>query len=688
MAEVFFAKSFGVRGFQRLLVIKRILPNLTKDEEFVEMFIDEAKISVELNHANICQVTDFGKIDGNYFIAMEFVNGKDMRALLKKAHMAQKKIPVEMAMYVIAETLKGLHYAHKREDTISGKSYAVIHRDISPQNVMISYKGDIKIVDFGIAKTNSKQHRTQAGVLKGKFAYMSPEQGMGMELDARTDIFSAAIILYEMLAGARLFLGETDFETLENIKECAVPSLKPKNPLVSDALEDILLKALSKKAADRFATALDMQLALNRLLYTEFPDFNPQMVSSFMQDLFQDDIQGENTNLKKALSKISDDQIQSAESASEADQDNQSHHTILSPEADPFINQPKNKLWTRLFGVGWIGKASFIVLLAFAFYMGLKKIILKDHAASQPQSQVSPETPRDPDPNLASPQATELSFSFSTVPSQADIYLNGDLKGKTPLELILPLSQFYDLQIKRDGYLPIQKQWQSQEGQQDLVLQLEKIKPTVGTLDISSKPSGAKILIDNEDSGLDTPAELENLELNRTYKIVLKKQGYRDLTKNVVMEQVDQEVTLALAKKTGTIKVNTSPSSVSVSIDGKKKSKTTDALDIGKTYTVKVSKSGYHSVTRKVSLDSNFVELDIELKKRVIKKGSLSISATPWAQVIIGGNLIGTSPILNHTISVGKHEVTLRHPDFNDVKKNVVIREGENQKIIIDLRNP
>ncbi|MCB0272273.1 MAG: serine/threonine protein kinase [Bdellovibrionales bacterium] len=679
MAEVFFAKSYGVRGFQRLLVIKRILPHLSKDEEFVEMFIDEAKISVELNHANICQVTDLGKIDGNYFIAMEYVNGKDLRAILKKAYVLQKQIPIEFSIYLIAEALKGLDYAHKREDTITGRSFSVIHRDISPQNIMLSYQGDVKIVDFGIAKTEFKLHRTQAGVLKGKFAYMSPEQAMGLELDPRTDVFSASIILYELLSGERLFLGETDFETLERIKECKVPSLQNKQKNFPPELDQILQQALSKNADDRFQSAGDMQIALTKLLYSKFPDFHPEQVSDFVQNLFKEEIKAENQSLKHALSKISDEQIQKAEKASELDQENHGHQTILSPSSLKLQGIRGFNL-TQIFRFDqWstLGKTAAMFVLAFLVYFVAKAVLVK-----------KPEAPPTEQKRAKSTQLKEATFIFSSIPDQAWVYLNGEKKGLTPLNIILPTDTFYDLEIQKEGFISYRREFQTDPQALEMTAQLEKVKPILGTISITTSPTGAKIYVDNEDTGLNSPATLQNLQINQSYKIVVEKDGYRNITRNILVEKPSEEISINLEKITATLKIHTVPSDVQIQLDGKNKEHTIEGLGLNQKYTLNVSKEGYEPVTKSVTINNSYVELDIELKKKETKFGFLSVSATPWAQVIIDGNVVGPSPVLSHQLHIGSHEVILRHPDFDDIKKTITIKENQNEKLIIDLRNP
>src|SRR3990167_8278271 len=208
MAEIYKAKTFGVDGFEKLLVIKRILPHCAADSEFITMLIDEAKLSVLLSHTNIVQVYDLGKVGDDYFISMEFIDGSNLRQLLQRAAESETKLPVEICVYIMSEICKGLDYAHRKKDH-HNQPLHIVHRDISPQNILISYDGEVKIVDFGIAKAAMNMSQTTTGILKGKVSYMSPEQALGKPLYNRTDIFSSALVFYEMLVGKKLFSGET-----------------------------------------------------------------------------------------------------------------------------------------------------------------------------------------------------------------------------------------------------------------------------------------------------------------------------------------------------------------------------------------------------------------------------------------------------------------------------------------------
>lgn len=251
MAEVFKAKAFGVEGFERLVAVKRILPSIAEDQEFITMFIDEAKISVQLTHANIAQIFDLGKVGESYFIAMEFVHGKDLRAIFDRARKRGETTPVPMSCYIAMKICEGLDYAHNKKDP-AGRDLNLVHRDVSPQNCLISYDGETKLIDFGIAKAAGKAGRTQAGILKGKFGYMSPEQVRGLPLDRRSDIFAVGIVLYELLTGERLFVGESDFSTLEKVRNVEIMPPSTYNRRIPEELEQIVLKALAKDVDDRY----------------------------------------------------------------------------------------------------------------------------------------------------------------------------------------------------------------------------------------------------------------------------------------------------------------------------------------------------------------------------------------------------------------------------------------------------
>jgi serine/threonine protein kinase len=289
MAEVFKAKAFGVEGFERLVAVKRILPSIAEDQEFITMFVDEAKIAVQLTHANIAQIFDLGRVGDSYFIAMEFVHGKDLRAIFDRARKRGETVPVPMACYVAMKVCEGLDYAHNKKDA-AGRDLHLVHRDVSPQNVLLSYDGEVKVIDFGIAKAAGKAGKTQAGILKGKFGYMSPEQVRGLPLDRRSDIFAVGIVLYELLTGERLFVGESDFSTLEKVRNVEIMPPSTYNRRIPEELEQIVLKALAKDVDDRYQTAMDLHDDLQSFMYTSGNFFSRKDLSAYQRKAFAEEI--------------------------------------------------------------------------------------------------------------------------------------------------------------------------------------------------------------------------------------------------------------------------------------------------------------------------------------------------------------------------------------------------------------
>ncbi|AKQ64304.1 serine/threonine protein kinase [Myxococcus hansupus] len=296
MAEVWRGKQFGASGFERLVAIKRILPNIAEDDEFISMFIDEAKISVQLTHANVASIYELGNILGSYFISMEYIPGKDMRAIFDRCRKKGEPAPVPLVAYCVSKMCEGLDYAHRKKDGM-GRDMNIVHRDISPQNVLLSYEGEVKVIDFGIAKAAGKATKTQAGILKGKFGYMSPEQIRGLPLDRRSDVFAIGVCLYEMLTGERLFVGDSDFSVLEKVRKAEVPSPTTYNRRIPEVLERIVLKALAKDVDERYQYASELGDDLQRFLITSDTIFSRKDLAQYMKSTFAEDVEREKQRL-------------------------------------------------------------------------------------------------------------------------------------------------------------------------------------------------------------------------------------------------------------------------------------------------------------------------------------------------------------------------------------------------------
>lgn len=266
MAEVFRGEALSVQGFKKQVAIKRVLPHLAQNKSFISMFLDEARLGARLNHANIVTVFDIGAADNTYFIVMEYVDGCNLKAIIEHFRQMGRRIPVKEAVYICMETCRGLSYAHEITDEENNPLH-IVHRDISPPNILLSKRGEVKVTDFGLAKATTQLEKTDPGVVKGKFSYLAPEAANGEAVDARADIFALGIVLWEMIAGRRLFLGETDYQTVKLVQQANVPSLMRLNPEVDADLEAIVMKALARDPQDRYQTARELGDALASYLF-------------------------------------------------------------------------------------------------------------------------------------------------------------------------------------------------------------------------------------------------------------------------------------------------------------------------------------------------------------------------------------------------------------------------------------
>jgi serine/threonine protein kinase len=285
MAEIFLARALGVPGFQRMVVVKRILPMLASNPVFVDMFVNEARIASTLQHSNLVQIYDVGVMDGNYFIAMEYLHGQDLRSLQRILVEKHQPLPLEHAIQIVVGICAGLHYAHEKVG-FDGQPLSIVHRDVSPQNVIVTFDGGVKLLDFGVAKAASNANETVNGVVKGKIPYMSPEQCRGRPLDRRSDVYSVGIILYELTLGRRLYYGGTEFEMLKRIVERPVTPPRTIDREYDERLERIVIRALAKDPNRRFQTARAMQLELEKLARERGHYLSTISLQKFMLEVF------------------------------------------------------------------------------------------------------------------------------------------------------------------------------------------------------------------------------------------------------------------------------------------------------------------------------------------------------------------------------------------------------------------
>jgi serine/threonine-protein kinase len=449
MAELFLALQKSVAGFEKLIVIKRILPAMNSDKAFIDMLLHEARIAATLSHPNIVQIFDVGQVDGTYFIAMEHVHGEDIRSIVRQ--MKKKGYPTfprEHALGIVMGMCAGLAYAHERTD-LDGSQLNIVHRDISPQNVVVTFSGDVKIVDFGIAKSDNKGiDQTKSGKLKGKVPYMSPEQARGDQIDARSDVFATGVMLFELTTGRRLFKGASEYETLKLICDRDYPRPSQIVANYPPALERIVMRALEKDRDERYQSAREMQHDLEGFIREERVAVSTVALNEFMQGLFEDKLATQKEALLqgKQLAEIIDAQASEPPPPSLMDLDaagRSSQQSILSmPAASRTVteadaNRPRKSV------LPWIALAVVLVGAAGAgggfLYLKHKKDVL----ASQ---QVAPPPPPPPIPHG--------SISIDSDPPGASIWINGDLRAEvTPTKISdLPIGSAIDVKLTKDGF--------------------------------------------------------------------------------------------------------------------------------------------------------------------------------------------------------------------------------------------
>ena len=425
MAEIYLARQTSIAGFQKLLVIKRILSHLSREDVFVEMFLDEARIAAQINHPNVVQIYDLGCVEGQYFIAMEYLEGEGLSEVMRQARKQRQPIPPVLAAGMALQMCEGLHHAHTMLGP-DGEPLKVVHRDVNPQNIFVLYSGGVKLVDFGIAKAAKRFSQTSTGMLKGKYGYMSPEQIMNLSLDSRSDVYSAGVVLWEMLTGRRLFRQSNELEILKAITEQDPSPPSSILPTVPQALDDICMRALKRSRDLRYQTAGEMRLELSFYLKRIKETSDTVAVGEFMQSLFADRIEEKRTLVKAAQAESkSGDLGDSLFGGRDDTEPSVSRYTPSFVEPDAILQEPgsrsgeivvrqKSSAWQVLALLSGGALIAVLVLLAFLWpkqsgeksTVGPDPVKPKEPVATdagtrpdrKPEEAVVVVPPRDPDP--------------------------------------------------------------------------------------------------------------------------------------------------------------------------------------------------------------------------------------------------------------------------------------------------
>jgi serine/threonine protein kinase len=369
MAEVWRASMVGLEGFRKTVAIKKILPHLAENQEFVAMFVDEAKLAAQLSHENLVDIYDPGKIDGEFFIAMEYVEGRDLRSILNRLRQRRETMPLGLAFFIAARIAAGLDYAHTRLDA-DGKPLGLVHRDVSPRNILISHNGNVRLCDFGVAKAVSSVARTEIGALKGKIQYMSPEQAAGAHVDSRSDVFSLGSVLFEMVTGRRLFVEDTEITLLDAVRRGATDEPRSVRKDLPDDFNAILVRALIKDPESRYQTADQMQRELDETLFHLEPKPTQGALAQWLGEVFEEPTEPDGAFQADAASDqatasavsradVSEEAVLDMESP--GDQKDRAEPVETSGEeatAETKVNAAPDRLWRKF----WIGVAAGLLV--------------------------------------------------------------------------------------------------------------------------------------------------------------------------------------------------------------------------------------------------------------------------------------------------------------------------------------
>ncbi|MFW5878619.1 MAG: protein kinase domain-containing protein, partial [Myxococcota bacterium] len=659
MAEIWLARQRGVEGFEKLVVVKRILPHLSSNADFVRMFLDEARLAAQLSHPNIVQIYELGRVEELYFIAMEFIHGENLRVVNRAATRAGTGFHHDLCAKVISQACEALYYAHNKTD-MAGRPLGLVHRDISPQNIILSFEGQTKVVDFGIAKAATQCEETKTGVLKGKYAYMSPEQCMGAKLDGRSDIFALGIVLWELATGTRLFKQASELMILKAICDEPTPAPTQVRRDIPAELEAIILKALAKHPDDRFQDCHQMYLALEGYLRSRDHQVTSLTLAEAMRGLFSEKLAGwqkviegleeEDDDLESALFSDLSELIEGRTPASQI---------TRSPMHDSSGSKPL--------------------------------IVLADEAPAAPPrpAREAPRAPEKPEPE----PARRSRFSASTLVLGA---------------LLLAVAGAWAWQSLGPGF---GKPPPSPEDE-------APAEQATGTIVVSSSPSGAEVFIDGTSRGR-TPLTLAGMPIDETLRVRVQAEGYAPWLTEILLDKPGRTRRLSARLERGVnappaiLEIRTEPAGARVLVDDAAVPGLTPVtLEVGPARVgkeVRIEKSGFETQTRTLDLEpGSRGRWDLSLRKepepdpdpeperptrprpitqrprrppttksppeteKEAGKGLLSINASPWCDVTIDGRALGQTPIVGVEVPAGSRQVVCTNPQLG-ASRNVTV---------------
>lgn len=634
MAEVYLAKQTGQGGFEKLVVIKRILPGFIENREFATMFMDEARTAADLRHPNVVNIFETGEDRGSLYMVMEFLHGQDIRRIQREVAAKTGEIPLHHSCQIVLDAASGLHYAHTKTD-LRGNALSIIHRDVSPQNILVTYDGATKIVDFGIAKAASQDTNTATGIIKGKYTYMSPEQAQGQVIDPRSDQYALGIVFWELLTMRRLFKRENEIMTLNAIVDGDVPSPRVYRPDLPEHLEHIVLQCLAKEPEDRFDSCEDLMLELEEFLADEGLVHSPARLGQYMRGLFAESI------AQEAAQGFDDPALADALVAGEATQrgrrGSSKNRVVPSVAGDSPVEPGAATAISRSRGstpspaeLDLDNEPTHISQEIAAGGLEL------EHTIATPSRVVAIQ-----EPTIA------LSGNPSQLPQHAP----------APRRSMMLVSAMV-LSVLLAGLAGSLFFFAS---------------PTTGSLTVQSSPSFAVVLLDGVDTGRKTPTQFANLQPGR-YRVGLALPGYQTLETDAVVA-ADAEVKL-------------SPT-LSPAADGEAGS---DAADTGAEADAGrgAPRGGRDAVV--TVQEPRDAGAETRAKRggegrpargaAKTKPARLRIVVKPWGEVFVDGKRQGITPLKPLRLPPGTYKIRLKNEELGkDVTKTVKLASGEDRLI-------
>jgi len=614
MAEIFLARYQGTDGFEKLVAIKRLLPKIAEDAKFTGMFINEAKIAADLDHGNIARIFDVGRIEGSYYIEMEYVHGKDLGITLDRLRNTGEALPIPAACCLMIQFCDGLQYAHVRRGS-DGHRLSIVHRDISPQNILISYEGDVKIIDFGIAKAAHIEPGTKSGILKGKLGYMSPEQAAGGTVDARSDIFNTGIVLYEIVAGRRLFSSESDLSALEKIKSAEVTPPGRINVEVPRQIDRIVMKALKKQPEDRYQTIQELSVDLRHFMEERKIFFTRKELGALVRERFKNEYKSESELLERSgvnLSTFSSDATRTGGTSLEEGEKTVSGITEagrLKPYDMP-VTTERNIDVDKGFGPFMFEKIAALrkrFVFKWAYIAVISALLLAAGVYFSIHSLI---------------KATG-DLTIFVNPSDAKVFVGKDeLKGASPFSIPDIRRGWYEIDVSHPGYEPHNEAVNVNAGEhKKLFVVLEEMKKVYGSLLIETVPAGAVVSIDGRPSITSSPIKIDSLAADIDHNIVIEKAGFSP-ARSVVRLKEDEvrTVRMFLGGVRSALTIKSNPSGAMIILDGKRVGQTPMDLyflEPSRKYRLDLKRVGYRQRSILVTMQEGEEKtLEIELKRR------------------------------------------------------------------------